>query len=89
MSKENEIIIPKSDERDEIYRQIDQDIDELTDDQKDFATWILLQRLIETYQAEYEKVDDKEFKDALYKSHLKKSVDTLNDAREFLAYKLW
>ena len=71
------------------FEQIIQDINELDDDSLDFATWLLLDRLIKRYKVEYEKVDDKEFKDALYKSHLKKSVDTLNDAREFLACKLW
>ena len=89
MSKENEIIIPKSDERDEIYRQIDQDIEELTDDQKDFATWLVLDRLIQRYKTEMEKVDDKEFKDALYKNHLRDSIKVLDDVRQCLTYKLW
>ena len=89
MSKENEIIIPKSDERDEIYRQIDQDIEELTDDQKDFATWLVLDRLIQRYKTEMEKVDDKEFKDALYKNHLRDSIKALDDVRQCLTYKLW
>lgn len=71
------------------FEQIIQDINELDDDSLDFATWLLLDRLVKRYKEEYEKVDDKEFKDALYKSHLKKNVDTLNDAREFLACKLW
>lgn len=71
------------------FEQIIQDINELDDDSLDFATWLLLDRLIQRYKTEMEKVDDKEFKDALYKNHLRDSIKVLDDVRQCLTYKLW
>lgn len=79
----------KKTERELRFEQIAQDIEELDDDSLDFVTWLLLDRLIQRYKAEMEKVDDKEFKDALYKKHLKDSANCLNDVRECLTYRLW
>lgn len=79
----------KKPERELRFEQIDKDITELDDDSLDFATWLLLDRLIQRYKTEMEKVDDKEFKDALYKNHLRDSIKVLDDVRQCLTYKLW
>lgn len=79
----------KKTERELRFEQIDKDIYELDDDSLDFATWLLLDRLIQRYKTEMEKVDDKEFKDALYKNHLRDSIKILDDVRQCLTYKLW
>lgn len=79
----------KKTERELRFEQIDKDITELDDDSLDFATWLLLDRLIQRYKTEMEKVDDKEFKDALYKNHLRDSIKVLDDVRQCLTYKLW
>jgi len=79
----------KKTERELRFEQIDKDITELDDDSLDFATWLLIDRLIQRYKTEMEKVDDKEFKDALYKNHLRDSIKALDDVRQCLTYKLW
>lgn len=79
----------KKTERELRFEQIDKDITELDDDSLDFATWLLLDRLIQRYKKENEKIDDKDFKDALYKNHLRDSIKVLDDVRQCLTYKLW
>lgn len=77
------------DKREEMFKQIDKEIEELSDEQKDFVTYVLLGRLIDHYKAEYEKVDDKNFKDALYKEHLRKCGVELEHVKAALGYQLW
>ena len=76
-------------EREIKFEQISKRIDELSDDELDFATWILLQRLIEKYKTEKEKVEDKEWKDVLYIKYLEEHIKSMDTIRQALTYQLW
>lgn len=70
------------------YDELDDKFNSLPDHEKDYVTWLTLDRLIAQYKTETIKAEKAE-SDLYYQFYLKDALEQLKRVREALTYKLW
>ena len=75
-------------EQNKRYDELDDKFSSLSDHEKDFVTWLALDRLIAQYKTEAAKAEKTE-SDLYYQLYLKDALEQLKRVREALTYKLW
>lgn len=75
-------------EQNKRYDELDDKFSSLSDHEKDYVTWLTLDRLIAQYKTETIKAEKAE-SDLYYQLYLKDALEQLKRVREALTYKLW